>query len=147
MVSSCNLEKRCAAKYPPTVRDSIVTVIKETLREVKVSVPGDSLKINGLIVLIDSLNRAQLPKTEVKSDRGKLSVEIKNSVLEATSNCDSLEAVIYVKDTEIDILKSRQETRVIETKYIPDFFKYTTYIAWGLLILVIAWKSRKFFLV
>jgi hypothetical protein len=145
-LGGCNMEKYCSSHFPPVVeqRDSISYVEVETLRDTIVYLPGEAF------VIIDSIpcdenNKAQLPLKEVKTSRGKLSIEVKDGKLKALCKTDSLQAVITARDKTISKLQSEKQVAVKTVFKKTGFDRFTNIFFFVVCALLIGWEAGKYF--
>jgi hypothetical protein len=128
LMSSCSLEKRCAARFPPSSTTKDSTVIKEEVRfrDVEVYLPKDS------VVIRDSVR----PNYHAHAKGNHVSAEVKfdNGIFEVKCKTDSLlKVVAQLTDTlrEVRQSSSKQVTAVIKEQvevpkpYIPAIFWYS----------------------
>lgn len=122
-VLSTGCNKKLASSKSITTIDS--TIVNYHWRDTVITIPYYRAEIDGVLVKSDTTGRINLPEIKAKSSRATVKVSIKNNKLTASADCDSLEQVIKVKDTEIQHLKSvdKQEVRVVKEQFIPKFVK------------------------
>jgi hypothetical protein len=134
------------------VRDSII--VKEVPRIVEVKVPGETVVVKEFIECDSTTNKPK-PKV-IKARHGNAFVKVKiesDGSATATGGCDSLQALVEVKDKEILHLKekltekSKTETKVItqkKTRTIDIFCRCFTGIVLSIILLVLISKLKKF---
>lgn len=121
-----------------SIKDTTITRI--AWKDTTIYIPTQVAQLDGVKVFLDSLGKAQLPVTQVKSGKAFVKVAIKDNVLTATGGCDSLEIVLKQKETEINHLREvlKEKTKTVEVKYIPSiyhFFKWWSILSLSLLAL------------
>lgn len=135
-LTSCVTRQKCEMKFPP--EEKVVTkdtfIYKEVVkyRDTTIIIPGKTVTIEKE-VNCDSLKRAQLPKTTVKSGNLNATVEIKDGKLKVDCKADSLEQVIKLKEKTISELQ--KSSTVKET--IWDVYQvhwYDTFCRWYFII-------------
>lgn len=137
----------CLSGCSPKITSHTQTIIKDSTvyrvnyKDTTIVVPAYKAELDGLLLTIDTLGRAQLPEVTSRSGRASIKVSVKDNKLKAEANCDSLELVVQLKQEEIDHLRSenRETTIVKEVKYIPDWVKYLA-IFGGLMIIYWGWR-------
>jgi hypothetical protein len=121
LLNSCNPQKYCAKRFPPSIVEIEKTNTKEILRDTSIYIPGDTVKIIDTIPCPELINKSIIKK----SGRATVKFNIKDNKITAEALCDSLEKVIQLKDKEITILKDRKEIQIIPKEYIPKYFLYS----------------------
>jgi hypothetical protein len=135
LFASCVTQKRCLQKFPPSViRDSIYV---ETLKEVKVPVKGDTIKIDVPV---------NCPDQDVVSfiENSVLSQEIKilNGRLTSLTKIKPDTIKIYVPEIHEKI----KEVKVsVPQKYIPKVYLIAFYLWIGVIVAVAGYISLKKF--
>lgn len=136
-LSSCITQKRCNAKYPPEVARDSVRI--ETIKEIPVYLPGDSIKVNVPVRCPDQ-NIAI-----IETDRLKQEIKILNGKL--ISNTHIKKDTIFVPVKEIE-MKVNTVIVTKPVKFIPKIYKQ----AFSICIFIFAvgfgfigWKLWKFF--
>lgn len=146
LMSGCNMEKYCANHYPPTVehRDSIAYVEIETLRDTTIYLPGETFTIIDSIPC-DETNKAQLSLKEVKTSRGKLSIEVKDGKLKADCKTDSLQALITARDRTISKLKEEKSVEVKTVFKKTGFDRFCNIFFYIVCALLVGYIAGKYF--
>lgn len=128
-----------------TIKDS--TAVNITWKDTIIFIPTQVAQIDGLKVYLDSLGKAQLAPTKIKSKNAFVEVAIKDNILSASGGCDSMEIVLQQKETTILNLKEILKEREKPEPYIPSiyhFFKWWSIISGSLLGLYILFKINTF---
>ncbi len=144
LLNSCNMPKYCGEHFPPTIErhDSIAYIEVEKLRDTTIYIPGESYIIFDSIPC-DENNLAQLHPKKIKTNRGQLSIEVKDGKLTAKCNYDSLQAVISAKDRTISKLQESSEVAV-KTVYVKTKFdKFCNWFFWIVLALIVGFIAAK----
>lgn len=131
---SCTTQKRCAKKFPcpEPSRDSIRI---ETIKEVSIPIPGDSIYID---VPIDCPDQ-DVVTAETK--RLKQTIRILNGKLQSITNIPSDTIFVPVKEVETVV---KEVTVPKPVKYVPKFWKITGWSGIGFFILLIGYIAMKF---
>jgi hypothetical protein len=136
VLSSCATQRKCNAKYPPsTSRDSIRI---ETIKEIPVYLPGDSIKINVPINCPDQNIGI------IETDRLKQEIRILNGRL--VSNTHIKKDTVFVPVKQIETVVNT----VIVTKPVEFIPKPVKKLAWFggisifLIIAFLIWKGYNF---
>lgn len=112
LLQSCVTQKKCMQKFPPAEsRDSIYI---ETIKEVPVLLPGDTINIEVPIACPD--------QDLIKVENSKLKQEISIIKGKLISNTTIKEDTVFVKVTET--VEKIREVKVPEpVKYIPEIYR------------------------
>lgn len=156
MLSSCVTQRRCNEKFPPietyTSKDS--TYVKDSIVYQQVEVPvyikGDTVLKNdtvyrdwftGLINSKPVYAETTFAKAKAQVTNGKLSLELiqRDSLFNVKS--DSLIKVAYYWKTR---LIQERTTAVINKKYIPPFYKITSFMGLFLLTVLVVYFIFRF---
>lgn len=144
LFGGCNMQKYCAEHFPPTVerRDSISYIEIEKLTTDTVMLPGEGF------IIIDSIpcdenNKAQLPEKKVKTNRGQLSITVKDGKLKADCKTDSLLAIIATKDRTITQMKEHQQTDVKTVFVKTKFDRFCNWFFWVVCALIVGFVVAK----
>lgn len=134
-------------------KDTVFSMSAIEYRDTTIVVSADTAAIMALVDC-DDKGKVNLPKTQVKSSKATVTLEIVNNELVAVATCDSLEAVICVKDSIINnyketrITKSKvtttENTEQVAVKFIPDWVKALAFIGF-LALAYIGFKLFMFF--
>ena len=132
LINSCKVQH---IKETITYKDT--TIVRVNWKDTTIVIPKQIAQIDGLKVYLDSLGRAQLNKTTIKSGKAFVEVGIKDNILSAKGGCDSLELVLKLKETEIQRLTeiAKTQTKTIEVKHIPSIYHFFKW--WSILTLLL----------
>ena len=142
--TGCNMPKYCAEHFPPTIErhDSIAYIEVEKLRDTTIYIPGESYLIFDSIPC-DENNKAQLPEKKVKTNRGQMSISVKDGKLKADCKTDSLQAVITAKDRTISKLQESREVAVKTVYQKTKFDKFCNWFFWIVCALLVGFIVAK----
>lgn len=116
ILSSCTTAKRCAKRFPQVA--SVDSVYVETLKEVPIYLPGDSIEIE---IPIDC------PDQDVTVETGRLKqqITILNKMLKSKTTIKPDTVKVYVTETEVQYKEVKIPQVIKET---PRFWKITGWI-------------------
>lgn len=124
---SCS-RKTVSTTSVTTEKDS--TYVKEISRDVEVKIERDTVTITEFIECDSVTNKPKPIKIKKSSTRASINIDISSDgKLTATSECDSLNAIIEVKDREIHRLTQK------ETKETTITDKTRRFPWWGFLLI------------
>ena len=124
-LTSCRTIPTRWEKTNYTIKDS--TIVNISYKDTLILLPKTEAVIDGLNVKVDSLGKAQLDPVEVKYNKAKVKVAIKDGKLSAVGGCaeDSLKLLLQQKETRIYNLekesKEKVESKVKQVKHIPEW--------------------------
>ena len=157
LASSCITKERCARFYPPqTVKaDSVTVKVVEKVTDTLFEIMADSSWLKAWIEC-DSMGRATIGELigyKAGQRAGVPKLTLRDNVLMAGCNCDSLKIHALLKSRETTIDRRTDKTitpPAVEVKYIPGwmwFFGISGMVAIGILVLYFGIKiiSLKFF--
>ena len=124
ILASCTTSKRCAKKFPSVAR--VDSVYIETLKEVKITIPGDSILIE---VPIDCHDQELVV---YESGKLKQHIRILNGKLQSMTNLKPDTVIVTVKEKETKIVNVRIP---VEVRYVP---KWRIIMSWVGIVSVLA---------
>jgi len=134
-LGSCVTQKKCLQKFPPTETHDSSYV--ERINMVPVYIHGDTLDVNTPIRCPDQ------EVLQVENSRLRLNIRILNGKLFATTEIKPDTVFVPVKE----IVIKEKEVRIPKpVKWIPPIFKWTFGICIALVVLLIAWITKKFWI-
>lgn len=146
----------CSCKTPqPIVQTEVKEVVVEReVRDTIVNILPDSASIKALLECDSAGNVLIKELQEVQGKNVSLQAQLKNTnkgtALVIDCKQDSLEKVIAIQEEQIKELKNNKQVETIEVKYIPAFYKWSAWVCWGMIALILIriafWVYRKFFL-
>ena len=151
LMSGCISEKRCAERYPPAERTTVI-VQHDTITTVKdslIPLPADS----GLIkALLECQDGKVVVKEIMEVKPGKRVVpffSVQNNVLTTGAKIDS--SSIYFSWKETHIRESRIESKTIEKPVykvtgFQNFLIWSGGIAWAVIFMLFAIKLIRFYI-
>lgn len=145
--SSCNIEKRCAALFPPgrdtSFQSTDSTWVVKTVRryDTTIYLPGDSVTIH------DSVPCSGDYSAQGRGDYLSTYVHIHDGVLDVNCKTDSLIGIIHhLQDSLIEIHSSSNKqkvitvTRRVEVKVPKPYVPWWVWVFLGLTVVYWAWK-------
>jgi len=132
---SCVTQSKCLKKYPPTSTSDSTYIEKITL--VPIYIEGDTFDVNVPI---------RCPDQEVmfvENSKLKQTIRILNGKLLSSTEIKPDTVRIPVK--EILITEKRVEVPM-PVKYVPQIYKISLYVCITLIVLIIAWIVKKFWI-
>lgn len=144
----------CRTPQPIVQTEVKEVVVEREVRDTIVTIQPDSASIKALLecdsagnVLIKELQEAQGKNVSLQA---QLKNTNKGTALVIDCKQDSLEKVIAIQEEQIKELNSNKQVETIEVKYIPAFYKWSAWVCWGMIALILIriafWVYRKFFL-
>jgi len=133
LLGSCVTQRRCNIKFPPvSSRDSVYI---ETVKEVPVPVPGDSIIVEVLV------NCPDQDLVDIETSKLIQQIKILNGKLISNTQIKPDTIKVFVKDTKIVI----KEVKVPQpVKYVPKIVKIFAWIGGIGIVLVIGYIVLKF---
>lgn len=128
------------------VRDSVT--VKEVVRLDTVTLPGDTVRLTGVVIECDSAtNRAKPLNLARRGAAARLRVTISPAgTLTASGGCDSLKRVVGIRDKEITRLTARLNTVIKPPEYrtrgIDYFCRCFTAVVIAVLLVVTGLKLK-----
>lgn len=127
-----------------TVKDS--TYVKEVPREVEIIIERDTVTVTEYIECDSVTNKPKPMKIKKSSTRASIDINISaDGKLIATSECDSLNALIEVRDREIHRL-TQKETKETTTTVKGRIIPWWGWMLFGFLLGIIAMLILKAYL-
>jgi hypothetical protein len=135
LVSSCVTQQKCLQKFPPTnSRDSSYV---STITMVPIYVHGDTLDVNAPIRCPDQ------EVLQVENSRLRQNIRILNGKLFSTTEIKP--DTVFVPQEKI-VIKDHEVRIPQPVKYIPTIFKWTFGICIAIVVFLIAWFTKKFWI-
>lgn len=135
ILSSCATREKCNQLFPPSTKDSIIYIIKDSVsyRDTTIYIPGNTITLRDTIV-----DCADFEK-ELEDARTKLRIIVRKGRLTATCECKELEVKFRVYEHWHTLVKShdRLELRTAATKRKHWLSFWESWAAIGLLIVFI----------
>lgn len=133
VLSSCVTQRRCSAKFPPTVqRDSIYI---ETLKEIPIYLPGDSIKVEVPVNCPDQII------ANVETARLSQQIEILKGKLISSTHIKPDTVKVYVPEIKTVVTTVQVPQPV---KFVPKLVKILAWIGGAGIVLFFTWLVLKF---
>ena len=133
-LSSCVTYKRCNLKYPPvSAKDSVYI---ETIKEVPVPIPGDTIKVDVPI------NCPDQDIVSVENSKLKQQIKILNGRLVSNTEIKPDTVWVHTKETKTITKEVKVPTPV---KFIPDIYKVALWLWVGILIAIAGYGALRLF--
>lgn len=144
----------CKTPQPIVQEVTKEVVVEREVRDTIVTVAPDSASIKALLEC-DSVGNVLIKELEeVQGKNVSLQAQLKNTnkgtALVIDCKQDSLEKVIAIQEEQIKELNSNKQVETIEVKYIPAFYKWSAWVCWGMIALILIriafWVYKRFVL-
>lgn len=146
----------CSCKTPQPIVQEVTkeVVVEREVRDTIVTILPDSASIKALLECDSAGNVLIKELQEVQGKNVSLQAQLKNTnkgtAIVIDCKQDSLEKVIAIQEEQIKELNSNKQTEVKEVKYIPAFYKWSAWVCWGMIAIIILriafWVYKRFIL-
>lgn len=124
-LASCVTQRRCNLRFPPSVQKDSIYV--ETIKEVPVPIPGDTIKVDVPI------NCPDQDIVSVENSKLKQQIKILNGRLVSNTEIKPDTVWVHTKETKTITKEVKVPTPV---KFIPDIYKVALWLWVGILIAI-----------
>jgi hypothetical protein len=131
-LGSCATQRRCTIKFP--LQSSTDSVYIETIKEVPVIIPGDTVNVEVPI------NCPDQDLVDIETAKLKQTIKILNGKLVSSTNIKPDTVFVHTKETKT----VTKEVKVsVPEKYVPKIVKVFAWVGGICLVLLIAWFVLK----
>jgi hypothetical protein len=139
LLMSCKKPSSTSKTDVTIQKDSLVYI--ETVREVKVKVPGDTVEFRVEIPCPDNV-KSKPVVYKSQSKRAKIDLTFDKGVVSGNCICDSLELIVqakdrYIKDLQKLNVSQSQQSEFVKTKYGKWFWYLLAWFVASILYIVI----------
>ena len=133
--AGCITQKRCAERFPPV--SSLDSIYIETVKEIPVLIPGDTVKIDVPV------NCPDQELVNIETAKLKQVIQILNGKLQSNTLIKPDTVIVTVTNTETVIKEVPHPIEVIPERF--KTYRNIVFFIFGLAFLFMGWKAYRFF--
>lgn len=143
LIIGCITKKRCAELNKPIIETKDSIIYKEVLKDTTIYFEDIKIQYRDTL-MCDSTGIIKNFKADFENKGIKGTVRIINNKIYAECKTDSLQAVIWLKQREIERIKSTKETIIKPCTHSATLFDKICYIMASILLIIVFLKIIKY---